>query len=744
MKKTWYYRLLFSYMPVFLLIISFLFFIFFQILSERAQQDATSVYSSINNQSLQTVEQTLQSIDHLMVIKQTRNNNPSDFNMLDFFNQRGQPSTYFTYQVTQEFNNMKQLNPFIHSLYLVRDNDGYVLSSNTVAPLQSFADREFIKGLMKDTYSYHWTDKRLFKEFETSRMETVVSLARKYVTSSGESGLMVVNVSINALNQLITKSLDQSVSFLTVTGSEGMSLFPEREDKEGNRKVMSTIVSEYTGWTYKSGLVNGNRFSIVQVFSGIWFVFAAAVVLIGLLSILYMTNRNYKPLRALISKLDEMSQAGAAQSGNKDNEFHYIETTFHSLVERFNVFKSQSDQNVNYRKKSIFLEVMNGSRSLANEEWINELERHGFKGGFKKAAVLVASIDKYSEIRSRFTDQDLILYRFIIQNMYTELVQKSSLRSWTEWINDKEMCVFIFTQEDIPNELFDNIKPFTEHALTWIRNNLPFTVTFGVGQVTETVPQLKDSYKSAIEAINYRFVLGNDRVIGYWETAKEYEVELYYHLERVRSMVYSFRMLEPDWRTKYNRIYTEIIANRLKRDDIVNLLHYLSFHLFDHIHGLVLNDEILHTNKAIMKDVIEQFETLEEVQDQLLEIMEKLEYVMSEKARNGSEQVVALEMKQYISDHLSNPDLSLVHLSEQFGIPSKNVSALFKEQFDIKFIDYLINRRVELAKQLLTETESSIQEVGYQVGYLNPVSFNRVFKRLVGVTPGDYRKERNC
>ncbi|MBP1963100.1 AraC family transcriptional regulator [Paenibacillus aceris] len=744
MKKTWYYRLLFSYMPVFLLIISFLFFIFFQILSERAQQDAASVYTSINNQSLQTVEQTLQSIDHLMVTKQTRNNNPSDFNMLDFFNQSGQPATYFTYQVTQEFNNMKQLNPYIHSLYLVRDSDGYVLSSNTVAPLQAFADHEFIKGLMKDTYSYHWTDKRLFKEFGTSRMEAVVSLARKYVTSSGESGLMVVNVSINALNQLISKSLDQSVSFVTVTGSEGMKMFPESEVNDDTRKVMSTIVSEYTGWTYKSGLVNGNRFSILQVFSGIWFVFAAVVVLIGLLSILYMTNRNYKPLRALISKLDEMSQASATQSGNNDNEFHYIETTFHSLVERFNVFKTQSDQNINYRKKSIFLEVMNGSRSLANEEWVDELERHGFKGGFKKAAVLVASIDKYSDIRSRFTDHDLILYRFIIQNMYTELVQKSSLRSWTEWINDKEMCVFIFTQEDMPNELFDNIKPFTEHAVSWVRNNLPFTVTFGVGQVTETVPQLKNSYKSAIEAINYKFVLGSDRVIGYWEISKEYEVELYYHLERIRSMVYSFRMLEPDWRTKYNRIFTEIIADRPKRDDIVNLLHYLSFRLFDHIHGLVMNDEIVHTNKAIMKDVIEQFETLEDVQDQLLEIMEKLEYVMSEKAHNGSEQVIALEMKQYIADHLSNPDLSLVHLSEQFGISSKNVSSLFKEQFDIKFIDYLINRRVELAKQLLTETESSIQEVGYQVGYLNPVSFNRVFKRLVGITPGDYRKERHC
>jgi YesN/AraC family two-component response regulator len=245
-----------------------------------------------------------------------------------------------------------------------------------------------------------------------------------------------------------------------------------------------------------------------------------------------------------------------------------------------------------------------------------------------------------------------------------------------------------------------------------------------------------------MRAVNSRAVFGNNRMIGYWETEESSSMELYHILEGIRRLLYSFRMMEPEWRTKYADLFQQFKMNKLKRDDIMNLLNYMAFHLFEHIRGTILHDEIVETNKAIMKDVIDQFETLEDVQEDILGIMDKLEYVMTERVGKGNATSIALRMKEYIEEHVSDPDLSLVHLSEQFNIPSKNVSSLFKEQFDIKFIDFLIDRRVELAKQLLLETELSIQEIGHKVGYLNPVSFNRVFKRVVGIPPGDYRKER--
>jgi AraC-like DNA-binding protein/low affinity Fe/Cu permease len=742
MSKTWYYRLLFSYMPVFFLMISFLFFIFFQVLTERAQKDTEHIYASVNNQIVQTVEQPLQSIDHMMVTIQTRSKS-DEFNMLDYFDQEGQPSVFFTYQMTKEFNNMKQLYQSIHSIYLVRERDGYVLSSNTVSPLEQFSDKAFVDELRQDNYSYHWTNVRLFKEFHASREEPVVSLARKYLTSRGESGLIIINVRASSLEGLVSQKMDQTASYVTIMGKDNEPVFNPVKENSKRRKAISTVVSDYTGWTYESGLEKGSSFTLLQTFSSVWIILALVVAIFGMLSIVYMTNRNYKPLRALISKLDKITHASGEQSAAERNEFHYIESTVDSLVQRFNLFKSQSDLNSGYRKKSIFVEVMNGSRSLANAEWNAEMERHGFTGGFRKSSVIVISIDKYSDVLSRYREQDMILFRFIIQNMYMELIQRHGLSSWSEWVNDKEMCGFIYVQEADDNQLMDSILKVSDHALQWIRANLPFTATFGIGQTTDSVDMLKSSYKNAIEAVNFRLVFGNNRTIGYWETETGTSFELYNQLEQIRNLIYAFRLMEPEWRMKYGTLFEQFKQNKLKREDMVNLLNYFVFYLFEHVHGTILNDEIMETNKAIMKDVIDQFETLEDVQEEILGIMEKLEYVISEKAIRGGAAEIALKMKLYIEEHVFDPDLSLIHLSQQFDIPSKNVSSLFKEQFNIKFIDFLIHRRVELAKQLLLEKEMSVQEIGRTVGYLNPVSFNRVFKRVVGVPPGDYRKEKS-
>ncbi|WP_053376289.1 helix-turn-helix domain-containing protein [Paenibacillus sp. FJAT-27812] len=742
MSKTWYYRLLFSYMPVFFLMISFLFFIFFQVLTERAQKDTEHIYASVNNQIVQTVEQPLQSIDHMMVTIQTRSKS-DEFNMLDYFDQEGQPSVFFTYQMTKEFNNMKQLYQSIHSIYLVRERDGFVLSSNTVSPLEQFSDKAFVDQLRQDNYSYHWTNVRPFKEFHASREEPVVSLARKYLTSRGESGLIIINVRASSLEGLVSQKMDQTASYVTIMGKDNEPVFNPVKENSERRKAISTIVSDYTGWTYESGLEKGSSFTLLQTFSSVWIILALVVAVIGMLSIVYMTNRNYKPLRALISKLDKISHASGEQSAAERNEFHYIESTVDSLVQRFNLFKSQSDLNSGYRKKSIFVEVMNGSRSLANAEWNAEMERHGFTGGFRKSSVIVISIDKYSDVLSRYREQDMILFRFIIQNMYMELIQRYGLSSWSEWVNDKEMCGFIYVQEADENQLMDSILKVSDNALQWIRANLPFTATFGIGQTTDSVAMVKSSYKNAIEAVNFRLVFGNNRTIGYWETETGTSFELYNQLEQIRNLIYAFRLMEPEWRLKYGTLFEQFKQNKLKREDMVNLLNYFVFYLFEHVHGTILNDEIMETNKAIMKDVIDQFETLEDVQEEILGIMEKLEYVISEKASRGGAAEIALKMKLYIEEHVFNPDLSLIHLSQQFDIPSKNVSSLFKEQFNIKFIDFLIHRRVELAKQLLLEKEMSVQEIGRTVGYLNPVSFNRVFKRVVGVPPGDYRKEKS-
>ncbi len=49
---------------------------------------------------------------------------------------------------------------------------------------------------------------------------------------------------------------------------------------------------------------------------------------------------------------------------------------------------------------------------------------------------------------------------------------------------------------------------------------------------------------------------------------------------------------------------------------------------------------------------------------------------------------------------------------------------------------------MEEAKRLLVESDESVQDIAEKIGYQYPMSFIRVFKKLEGATPGEYRKER--
>ncbi|WNR42334.1 response regulator [Paenibacillus roseipurpureus] len=96
-------------------------------------------------------------------------------------------------------------------------------------------------------------------------------------------------------------------------------------------------------------------------------------------------------------------------------------------------------------------------------------------------------------------------------------------------------------------------------------------------------------------------------------------------------------------------------------------------------------------------------------------------------------------MKAYIQAH-AHEDLSLERLAATVNRNPFYVSKLFKEHFGMNYIDFLTEHRIETAKGLMQETEMSLKEITYEVGYNDPNYFSRVFKKLVGLSPTDYRK----
>ena len=79
-------------------------------------------------------------------------------------------------------------------------------------------------------------------------------------------------------------------------------------------------------------------------------------------------------------------------------------------------------------------------------------------------------------------------------------------------------------------------------------------------------------------------------------------------------------------------------------------------------------------------------------------------------------------------------------LADKFEYNEKYLSSIFKKRAGKSFKEYLTDKRIELAKRILSSERTPIKAVASMVGYEDEYYFMRVFKRKTGFTPKNYRK----
>src|SRR5690606_35284743 len=110
---------------------------------------------------------------------------------------------------------------------------------------------------------------------------------------------------------------------------------------------------------------------------------------------------------------------------------------------------------------------------------------------------------------------------------------------------------------------------------------------------------------------------------------------------------------------------------------------------------------------------------------------------MSSENEQASHEVVHM-IHEYIDAHLHG-DLSLNRLAGLVYLTPFYVSRLYKQITQQSISEYIDDKRLAKAKQLLSETPLKIHEVGIQIGYDSPAYFTRFFKKMSGLTPQEYR-----
>ncbi|MCM3699441.1 response regulator [Paenibacillus macerans] len=176
-------------------------------------------------------------------------------------------------------------------------------------------------------------------------------------------------------------------------------------------------------------------------------------------------------------------------------------------------------------------------------------------------------------------------------------------------------------------------------------------------------------------------------------------------------------------------------------------------------------NEFEYVKRALKLGVIDYLEkpvTLESIQSSIQRVLSRIEADLEmEKLRRQVEEsknvpktgagaetgdnvkLGAIERaKVYIEQNVSR-DLSLNEVAEYVGMNAAYLSAVFKEAMGESYIKFLTRLRMELAKELLLKGYK-VHEVSERVGYHTYRHFSEIFKKHIGVTPGQFKEEQEA
>ena len=108
--------------------------------------------------------------------------------------------------------------------------------------------------------------------------------------------------------------------------------------------------------------------------------------------------------------------------------------------------------------------------------------------------------------------------------------------------------------------------------------------------------------------------------------------------------------------------------------------------------------------------------------------------------QENAEVPVIKRAKEYIREH-QGEKVSLGNVAKAVNMSAFYFCKMFKKAAGINFTDYLSRVRIERAQNLLLNPNLRVSEIAFEVGFQSLTHFNRVFKKITGQSPTDFRSK---
>lgn len=376
--------------------------------------------------------------------------------------------------------------------------------------------------------------------------------------------------------------------------------------------------------------------------------------------------------------------------------------------------------------------------SMTEDEIRYKKDFVGIKFEGQHYTVLVVEISDYKLITERKNEEYKQLLKFSLINSINEVL--NLYENTTVFIARYDYVTIILGGYKSECEIKNEIILLTEKIKQYVQKSIRVSVCVGVGHTYSALCKIRNSFKEALIALEYKFLLGKNSTIFVSDVQAEETTFFYYPKDIERSIITSIKLgSDREIRERLNDMfssmteqknvtwaYIQVICNQLLTS-VLTMVQEMGNYI----------DEIFgdHYNPYI--DIV-KYESIEDLKEWIESFFTKISSYITIK-RDSRFKLIVDKAKAYIESNYQNSQISLNSVAQHVCISDCYFSVIFKKETRESFQDYLIKTRINKAKELFRTTDMKSYEIAYEVGYKDPHYFGVSFKKYVGVTPMEYK-----
>jgi two-component system response regulator YesN len=711
---------------------------------------SNAIQNQVNNANMQVLEQMRTSVEQILQLTDSTSIQLMDSPLVTDALQSDIPPLAFQLKddMTSALTHIQVPNLY-HEVEFYNLQRGWMLTDVgrlTRASEESWETNPIISGIRSSARGSAWyhdsaniylAKKRPFNSASPSAV-LIVKIPVTQLNSVLQSGATSSNLIVDESGGIITSPAPGpnavSPGFLAKIQT-GLKAGKGLEHLEDNGRSYSVLYSrsDYNRWTYLSIIsiadITKESRSIgwLTLWIGLGIIAVAfAVSLIG-------SRRMYSPIRSLYRAVTGMPAAESA-GPKRLSELSVIGERVQSLITEQQQMEQEMQTQLPQLRDLFVIKLLQGEFKAKDiPERMAALRMEELPMPY---CVLVLQIDTLEG--THYEEKDFELLMFGVNNIAAEIVPAE--KRLNPVLFGSSQVSLIGTDSDDPEQLKREVYEYCIKLQEAIDRFLKLKVSIGISSPYTHLRDANKAYREGFEALQYRVQLGGKAVLFYEEVQPD-RSSFEYPKATEAELVDAIKRMDDEQAKVLLRQFLRIVINEKVMLDAYRLaLLRLLIELMGIVQENGLGGQMDLPDEQTLVSQLFALKSAADIERWLYEklvakTIEALRCKLEHQYSTISGKIVTMVQQELESD------LSLELCAERLHLNPDYVGRVFRREMGVTFTDYLLGYRLQVAKKWLLETDMKVADIAERLRYNSSASFIRYFRKMEGMTPGQFRQQ---